>query len=516
MKRRLLHRNLLRWLAPGLLFTAAAFGQTSGTGERRTADISLRSAVEQALARNFDLHFDRQGGLLAHAQLDSATSAYVPTARVGIDWTRSQDPVTTTTGKGESESDTTAWTGGASALLPSGGTLDFSYSLSGDKGSQTVGTSTSTLFSTSRGTLGLISLSQPLLKGRRIDSTRLTIKQRKLDVRNAELTARAGAIDTVAAVEQAYYQLVAARETVKVREAALSLAQRTVTDTLSRRQIGIVAPLEEKQAQSSSATAEADLITARQSVRERENALKVLISDSFADLAGVELVPSDPLSSEAATIDYAASVQRALANRPELAQLDLTVDARELSVAYQRDQRLPQLDVVGGYGVTGSGTSNSGVLAQWRDRNYPYYTVGLQVTFPFNNKRARSDLRSAEVQKRQAELLAQKQRDVVRSQVDTAITSVRANFERIGATRRAREYAETALTAEQEKLNAGGSTNFTVLQLQRDLTAARANELSALADYNGALSTLRQREATTLERWNLTVDSATPSAKPNR
>lgn len=508
-------KTVFQWLSAGLASAGLAFAQTDTSHARRISEISLRGAIEQALARNFDLRVDRQEGLLAQAQLESATAAYVPTVRLGVDWTRSQDPIATSLGTGESESDNTAWTGGVSALLPSGGTLDFAYSLSGDKGSETIG-ATSTLFSTSRGTLGLISLSQPLLKGRRIDGARLTIRQRKLDVRNAELVAKASAIDTVAAVEQAYYQLVAARETVKVREAALGLAQRTVTDTLSRREIGIVAPLEEKQAQSSAATAEADVISARQSVRERENALKTLISDSFSDLSGVELVPSDPLTSEKATVDYGASVDRALANRPELAQLDLTVDARELTVAYQRDQRLPQLDVVGGYGVTGSATSNSGVLSQWRDRNHPYYTVGVQVSFPWNNKRARNDLRSAEVQKRQAELRAQQQRDIVRSQIDTAVAAVRASFERIGATRRAREYAQTALTAEQEKLNAGGSTNFTVLQLQRDLTAARASELSALADYNAALSALRQREATTLERWNLSIQSTDTLSQPNR
>lgn len=516
MTRRSQHPILLRWLLASLISTAAAIGETGSTGDRRRADISLRGAVEQALARNFDLQVDRQEGLLAQAQLESANAAYVPTARLGVNGTRSQDPLATSIAKGKSESNTLAWTGGASALLPTGATLDFSYSLSGERGSQTVGTGSAIPFSTSRGTLSLISISQPLLKGRHIDSTRLTIKQRKLDLRTAELTAKASAIDTVAAVEQSYYQLVAARETVKVREAALTLAQRTVTDTLSRRQIGIVAPLEEKQAQSSAATAEADLISARQSLRERENALKILIGDSFADLAEVELVPSDPLRSEIATIDYAASVQRALANRPELAQLDVTVDARDLSVAYQRDQRLPQLDVVGGYGLTGAATSNSGTLGQVRDRDYPYYTVGLQVSFPWNSKRAKNDLRSAEVQKRQAELRAQQRRELVRSQVDTAIAAVRANFERIGATRRAREYAETALTAEQDKLTAGSSTNFTVLQLQRDLTAARASELSALADYNAALSTLRQRETTSLERWNLTVDAGNSVSKPNR
>jgi hypothetical protein len=45
-----------------------------------------------------------------------------------------------------------------------------------------------------------------------------------------------------------------------------------------------------------------------------------------------------------------------------------------------------------------------------------------------------------------------------------------------------------------------------VLQLQRDLTSARSQEIRALADYNQALSRLALDEGTTLERKKIRVE----------
>ena len=50
------------------------------------------------------------------------------------------------------------------------------------------------------------------------------------------------------------------------------------------------------------------------------------------------------------------------------------------------------------------------------------------------------------------------------------------------------------------KLARGKSTSFVVLQLQRDLTAARNSEIRALADYNRQVSALARAEGAMLER----------------
>jgi outer membrane protein TolC len=75
----------------------------------------------------------------------------------------------------------------------------------------------------------------------------------------------------------------------------------------------------------------------------------------------------------------------------------------------------------------------------------------------------------------------------------------------VDATKQARISAEAALNAEQGKYAAGKSTTFTVLQLQNNLTAARSQEIRALANYNESLANLAQQEGSTLERHQLDV-----------
>ena len=76
----------------------------------------------------------------------------------------------------------------------------------------------------------------------------------------------------------------------------------------------------------------------------------------------------------------------------------------------------------------------------------------------------------------------------------------------IEATKEARSYAEAALDAEQKKLESGKSTNYQVLQLQRDLTSAQTDEINALANYNKALAQLAHDEGSTLERLKVNLE----------
>jgi HAE1 family hydrophobic/amphiphilic exporter-1 len=91
-------------------------------------------------------------------------------------------------------------------------------------------------------------------------------------------------------------------------------------------------------------------------------------------------------------------------------------------------------------------------------------------------------------------------------QIDDDIKLAQSGFERVGATRAAREYAEEALVAEQKKLEQGKSTTYTVLQMQRDLTTARGNEIQALSTYNKNLSQLSFDEGSTFQRLGINME----------
>jgi outer membrane protein TolC len=181
----------------------------------------------------------------------------------------------------------------------------------------------------------------------------------------------------------------------------------------------------------------------------------------------------------------------------------LSVEQAGIQLKYDRNQLFPQLDIFGTFGYNGSGNEFSGTLFEIQERDRPYYVYGGQITLPLAHQRERNNYKSSKVSLQQAVLTLKNTEQERMRLIDDDIKRAQAAFERVGATRAAREYSEEALSAEQKKLEQGKSTTYTVLQMQRDLTAARGSEIQALATYNNNLSQLSLDEGSTLERLNI-------------
>ena len=75
----------------------------------------------------------------------------------------------------------------------------------------------------------------------------------------------------------------------------------------------------------------------------------------------------------------------------------------------------------------------------------------------------------------------------IAAEVANAALTVQSNLKRVEAATAARELAQKRLEAEQSKFEVGMTTNFFVVQAQRDLRDAANTELRALADYRKSL-----------------------------
>ena len=193
------------------------------------------------------------------------------------------------------------------------------------------------------------------------------------------------------------------------------------------------------------------------------------------------------------------------ANEPEWQYLTRNADGLRQVLRRRENELLPQLDLTATAGVAGSANDLNDVYKQVRRRDAPYYSLGLSLSLPLSNRRETENLRTAEAQAEQTRLRFRQLRQSVMVQVDDAISQAETNFQRLAATREAREFAEKALTNERAKLERGASTDFVVLQLQRNLTAARSEELRSLTDYNKALARLSFVEGSSLESYQINL-----------
>ena len=467
--------------------------------------MTLESCIEQALKNNLQVRIQRLAPEIARLSVSGAYGAYEPSFSANL--TRS---FRATPGGVEEETlvdipQNESWSSsislGLGGLLPTG----LSYQMRGTFGDHdfTRGLSRERNASAYVG----INLTQPLLKNFWIDGPRYAILVARKDLKISELSLRQQLINTITDVETAYLELIAARENVAVQKKALELAEELYRDNKKRVEVGALAPLDEKQAESQMAATRAALIAAQNNVKVRENTLKSLITDRFASMEGVRLVPSEALKALPHTFSLQDSWSKALSMRPDLLQARERLERQHITLKYRKNQLFPELDIVGSYGQRGQAHEISGALSGVDRGDNPEHSYGIVFRYPLGNRTARSQYRAAKVQVQQSLLQLKQIEQAVMVQVDNAISQARSALEQVEASRAAVEYAQIALDAEKKKLEEGKSTSFEVLRLQRDLTSRRSEYIRAVTDYNAALARLAQAEGSTLERHGVVVES---------
>lgn len=500
----------MRLLAISLVLAGAglaALAQTNGPDARK---VSLEDCIQGALAKNLDLRIARYNPTLAMTDLQAAYAGYDPSFSIagahnnntsggGFSPSIGTIPATTTDKNGFESS--------LGGVTPWGLNYSLEGAVSESYGSRYADPLTMP-FDNSSGSAS-ITMTQPLLKNFWIDKTRFNIKVAKNRIKYSELGLKQAIMSTVTTVEQAYYDLIYARENVTVQEKAVELAMQLVRENKKRVEVGSLAPLDEQQAEAQAASSQATLIAARNSLSVQQNTLKQLITDNYATSEPVGLQPTASLGASVHVFDKQISWSKGLNDRPDLLQAKLDLERQGITLKYTFNQLFPQLDLVGSYGHGAGGTGiaeYSQALDQMAEGSRPFYSYGAQMTFPLSNTGARAAHKRSKLEMEQLVLTLKKLEQAIMVTIDNDIKQAQSSYQQVAATRAAREYAAAALDAEQKKLANGKSTTYTVLQLQRDLTNARGNEIQALATYNKALAQLSLDEASTLDRLNINVE----------
>jgi outer membrane protein TolC len=235
--------------------------------------------------------------------------------------------------------------------------------------------------------------------------------------------------------------------------------------------------------------------------------LKRLIVNGTDDpywVATVEPIDRPTYSSE--TVDVGAAVRKALAARTDIETSRKQVEVNNVSLKNLSDQRLPALDFNATYGLAGVGGTQfvrpqgqlggaatqiipSGYTDALRilfDQKAPTWNFAVNLSYPIGASTADANLARARIQQQQTIAQSRALELQIAAEVTNAALTVESNRERLQAAQAAREFAEKRLEAEQSRFEVGLSTNFFVVQAQRDLRDAQNAELRALLDYRRA------------------------------
>src|SRR3954464_8622468 len=344
-------------------------------------------------------------------------------------------------------------------------------------------------------------------------------------------------ITTVSQIQNIYWDLVNAYENMKVAERSLALANKTLSDNRKQVEIGTLAPIEIVRAESEASSRNQDLIVAQTNLQLQQLLMKNAITKNSREpgIAAAAVIPIDTMQlntadESGANIDQ--MINDAINERPDMVQTRIDLTNRDITKKSARNAMLPTTDFIAFYGssgLAGNGTAVStcgfpgaplppncvGNFSGWDaalrnslNNNNPDYGLGLQLNIPLRNRSAQADQVRSELEYRQAGLGMAQLQNQVGIEVRNAQFTVEQNRARVVAAQKGRELALQSLSAEQKKYALGASTNFNVLQAQRDMTQAEVTLVAATTDYEKSRVELDRVTAKTLARLNIAIDDA--------
>jgi outer membrane protein len=411
-------------------------------------------------------------------------------------------------------------------LLPTGTTYTASWG-----GTKTTSNASFTNYNPSLSSNVGITFSQPLLQNRGSYVNRLTVMMSKSKLRISEYGLRNQMLGLVSAAESAYWDVVSARESLKVAIGARDVSAEFLKLSQKQLELGALSPLDIYNPQQQLATNEVSVAQARFTLTQREDALRKQISaDLDPQVRNLPLVLTDSAEMALDSINFEkeASIQQAMQNRPDLKQATQTLDVDDLSIQQARNGLLPNLALLGSYSTQGRGgiffqktnVFNQGVassiitsqpggltdaLGQMFGFGFSTYQFGLRLALPIRNRSASADMADAIVRKKQDALTLRTTEQTVRLDILNAITNVESSKESVKLAKVARDFAQKALDAENKKYELGTELSQNVLLAQNALAQAESTVVTNEIALRKNLLNLLVKVGTLLEERSIVI-----------
>jgi outer membrane protein TolC len=473
-------------------------------------DLSIEDAVARARDKNIDIGVARItprltdftiAGLEASYRLNLTSAAN--NARVNtIASNAGQGIAAGTTQLSQTEN----WSGGlAKNLYRGGGNYQVSWT-----NSRRAATSANNFRNPQFNSSLTFNIVQPVMRGFRIDANRASLQTNRISQQNDEITLQSTVQSTMANTRNAYWDLVFAIQAVEAAQNSLDISAKLVQDNQARVEIGTLAPIDIKSAEAEQASRRLTLVQAQATVRTSELALKRLIVSGTDDpLWAASINPVDRPAATPEPINVEAAVTRALRERTDVQQSINNLKISDINLKNQVDATRPQLNLTANYGLAGLGgpftptaidpitgqrivqpVVNSGYLDALRNvfgLDVPQFTVGFTFAYPLGRSAQEATVARSKLSLEQSNANLKALQLQIATDVANAALTVQSSLESVQASRTAKDLAQERLNAMQSKFEVGMSTNYEVVQAQRDFLDAQNNELRALLNYRKAL-----------------------------
>lgn len=485
--------------------------------------LSLGEAVALSIKNNLDVEVERFAPLIAETQYEEAWGAYDPVVSADAGYEVQKAPVTFLTGINPIEVNRTRTSGGGvgvDQLIPwLGASVGLRF-----EGSETETRSQIQSLNPQYDSSLFLTATVPLLRGLVWNEAWTRVKTSRVTAAEVDADFRTALMNDIQSTADSYWNLVAARDQVRVAQKSLETARALLEQTKTQFEVGVVSRVEVVEAEAGVADREFELIrTANQFRNAQDGLIDDVLGDGLGAMTDLQFSPTeDPGAFQVRSVAVDKSVDTAFRLRPELEAARLRVDREEVELKFAKNQRLPQLDAemrVGYVGVSGDergpptgrfggdfNDSTNDFLDSDGNDNYSF--VG-RFSIPIPNTAARKRVERERFQLRRSNTQQLRLEQTIILEVRNAARTLKASEQGIDASERRRLAAEEQLRAERIRLEHGESTPFEVLQRESDLVEAESQKIAALQTYRSAEVALERAQGTILDFYDVVLEQAT-------
>jgi outer membrane protein TolC len=379
-----------------------------------------------------------------------------------------------------------------------------------------------------------VSVTQPLLKNFGMNAGKQQLELSRVNSDLSQASALTSVSATIANVEDAYWNLVAAWRNVAIQESALRDSVLQQQSNVRQAKHGAAAPIDAIESSTQVSTYQEQVFSALQSVSQLQNQLKSLVvTDPGDPIWRANLVPTSSVLELPASPDEQTVLADALKNRPEIRQALDQQQQAEINLAFAKNQRLPQADLLVSYNGNGfagnalpplGGVFGTALPPAYMGGTYPQaygnigrfptYDAQLQFSVPLGNDTAKGAYSAAQEQQRVAAIEKMSTSERVQYEVRNAVQNYQSAVAQLFAAREARQSAEAVLASEERKFHNGESTTFLIDQREVEFVQAEGNELQAQTNLNIAVVELQRVDGSILSVNNVSLDTLGQGAIP--
>jgi outer membrane protein len=491
----------------GGLAAMAIAGKAQPTNSRVPEGLTLQQAIEKVLIHNESLQAKMLDAEIARRQFKAEKGIFEP-AVVGsfehVDNNREntleQQAAQGLFGGGRREYSerNDLYNGGLEFLTPVGSRFRVGYNLRRLQNSL----NTTLPHSEYVTTLGA-TLTQPLLKNAGIASTMARIRLAAINSDIAFQEYRRQLMLTLSRAESAYWDLYFSQEQERISGESVQLAESIFTDNKARQEVGKSSELEVLQAEAGLSLRRSRRSDAGQKMGEAAAQLGTLFSGYAMDSRIAVRAVEEPLMRDV-VLDFYESYRLAYENNPDYLSRKAQAVAEHVRLAFAKNQRLPQLDLKGSYGLNGLGVNPGNSHDDLERAEFPAWSVGVEMRIPVTGGiRERNEYKAAQLSK-QKSLVNLKEIEVqIGNALGTAMMKVRNLRDSVQNHRSVISFHQQLLENQLARLEVGVIDSRTVLETEEKLFEARMAALDSLVLYQKALLELDLIRGTTLTSRNV-------------